>query len=90
MLVGILNDEKNFPHKLLLTKTQVSMLCNAFANNYSANRKLSKTQLHKVKQSGEFSGRNLRLLLKPSLPLMKNVLKSLAKNNLIPLGLLMH
>ena len=36
------NDENNFLHKLLLTNTQVSRLCKAFANNASANIKLSK------------------------------------------------
>ena len=42
------NDENNFPHKLLLTNTQVLKLHKAFANNSSANIKLSKTQLHKI------------------------------------------
>ena len=37
------NDENNFPYKLLLTNTQVSKLHEAFANNSSANIKLSKT-----------------------------------------------
>ena len=45
------NDENNFPHKLLLTNTQVLKLREAFANNSSANKKLSKTQLHKIGQS---------------------------------------
>ena len=40
-------DENNFPHRLLLTNTQVSRLHKAFANDSSANIKLSKTQLHK-------------------------------------------
>ena len=30
-------DENNFPHKLLLTNTQVSKLCKTFANRSSAN-----------------------------------------------------
>ena len=34
------NDENNFPHKLLLTNTQVSRLRKAFENNSSANIKL--------------------------------------------------
>ena len=38
-------DENNFPHNLLLTNTQVSKLLKTFANNSSANIKLSKTQL---------------------------------------------
>ena len=42
-VVGDSNDENNFRHKLLLTNTQVSRLCKAFANGSSANIKLSKT-----------------------------------------------
>ena len=53
-VAGNFNDENNFPHKLLLTNTQVSRIRKAFANNSSANIKLSKTQLHKVGQSGGF------------------------------------
>ena len=42
-VVGESKDENNFPHKLLLTNTQVSKLGKAFANNSSANIKLSKS-----------------------------------------------
>ena len=38
-------------------------------------------------QSGGFFGRRLGPLLKTGLPLMKNVIKPLAKGILIPLGL---
>ena len=38
-------------------------------------------------QSGGFLGRLLSPLLKKGLPLMKNVIKPLAKSVLIPLGL---
>ena len=62
-VVGDCNDETNLSHKLLLTNTQVLKLCKGFANNSSANIKLSKTQLHKIKQSGGFLGRLLRPLL---------------------------
>ena len=55
-VVGNSNDENNFLHKLLLTNTQVSKLHKAFANNSSANTKLSKTQLHKIGQSRRFLG----------------------------------
>ena len=48
------NDATNFPHKLLLTNTQVSKNHKAFANVLSANIKFSKTQLSKI-QSGEFN-----------------------------------
>ena len=42
------DNKNNFRHKLLLTNTQVSDLRKAFANNSSANIKLSKTQLSKM------------------------------------------
>ena len=86
-VVGDSNDESNFPHKLLLTNTQVSKLRKTFPNNSSANKKLSKTQLHKIGQSAGFLGRLLGPLLKTGLPLIGSVLKPLAKNVLIPLGL---
>ena len=53
-LIGSSNDETNFPCKLLLTDTQVSKICKAFANGSSANIKFSKTQLAKMIQSGRF------------------------------------
>ena len=37
------NNETNFSHQILLTDTQVLKICKAFANNSSANIKLSKT-----------------------------------------------
>ena len=40
-----------------------------------------------MEQSGEFLGRFQRPLLKTDFHLMKNVLKTLAKSDLIPLGL---
>ena len=63
--------ETNFPHRLLLTNTRVSRLRKTFANNSSANIKLSKTQLHKMGQSREFLGRFQRPLLKTDFPLIK-------------------
>ena len=58
-----------------LTNTQVSKIYKTFANGFSANIKLSKTQLHKIGLSGGFLGRILRLLLNAALPLKKNLLK---------------
>ena len=81
------DNETNFPHKLLLTNRQVSNLCEAFANHSSADIKLSKTQLSKMIKSGGFLGRLLGPLLKIGLPLIKNVIKPLAKSVLISLGL---
>ena len=86
-IAGDSNNENYFPHKLLLINTQVSKLHKAFANNSSANVKLSKTQLHQIGQSGGFLGGPLGLLLKTGLPLIGNVLKPLANSVLIPLGL---
>ena len=81
------DNETNFPHQLLLTNRQVANIRKAFANNSSIDIKLSKTQLSKMIQSGGFLGRLLGPLLKTGLPLIKNVIKPLAKSVLIPLGL---
>ena len=81
------NDENSFSHKLLWTITQVLRLRKSFANNSSANIKLSKSQLHKIRQSGGFLGRLLGPLLKTELLLIGNVLKLLVKSVLIPLEL---
>ena len=70
--------DKTFP--LLLT-------LKAFAYNSSANIKLTKMQLHKIGQSGGFLGKLLEPLLKTGLPLIKNVLKPLAKSVLMPIEL---
>ena len=43
-VVGDSNHENNFLYKLLLTNTHFLRLCKAFANNSSANIKLSKSQ----------------------------------------------
>ena len=69
---------------MLLTNTQVLKFRKAFANGSSANKKLLKTQLYKIGQSGGFLGRILGPLLKTGFPLLGNVLKPLAKSVLIP------
>ena len=82
-MAGNSNDNTNFPYELLLTNRQVANIRKAFAKNTSTDIKLSKTQLSKMIQSGEF----LRNLLgKLAGPLMK-VAMPLAKNVLAPLGL---
>ena len=86
-MIGDSNDEINFPHKLLLTDRQVSNIRKAFAGNSSADIKFSKTQLSKMIESGGFFGKLLGPLLKSRLPLIKSVIKPLAKSILIPLGL---
>ena len=65
-LIGISKDETNFPHKLLLTNTQVSNIGKAFANGSSANVKLLKTQLPKMIQSGRLAHNIIDTLLDPS------------------------
>ena len=86
-MTGESDDETNFSYKLLITDRQVSHLRKAFSNNSSTDIKLSKTQLSKTIQSGGFLGKLLGPLLRTGLPLMKTVMKPLAKCVLIPLGL---
>ena len=72
----------------MITNRQVANLRKVFANNSPANIKLSKTHLPKTIQSGGFLIKLLSpLLLKTGLPLMKNVIKALARSVFIPLGL---
>ena len=80
-MIGDSDDKINFLQELLLTNRQVANLRKVFANY------LSKTQLSKMIQSEGFLGRLLGSLLKTGLPLIKNVIKPLAKSVLIPLGL---
>ena len=80
-------NETNFPHELLLTNRQFASLRKAFANNSPADIKLLKGQLSKMIQSREFLGRLVGPLLKTGLPLIKNVIKPLARSVLILLGL---
>ena len=77
----------DLPHELLLTTRQKTKIRNAFNNNTSTDLKLSKTQINKIIQSGEILSRLLGPLLKTGQPLIKNVIKPLAKSVLIPLGL---
>ena len=82
-MIGNSDDKTNVLHELLLTNTQVANLCKAFAKHTSTDIKLSKTQLSKM----IFLGRLLGPLLRTGLPLMKSVIKPLAKSALVPLGL---
>ena len=50
-MIGDLDDETNFPQRLLLTNEEVANLRKTFANNSSADIKLSKTQVSKMIQS---------------------------------------
>ena len=86
-MIGNSDDNTNFPHELLLTNRQVANLRKAFAKNTSTDIMLSKMQLSNMIQSGRFLGRLLGPLLRTRLPLMKSVVKRLAKSVLVPLGL---
>ena len=86
-MIGNSENETNFLHKLLLTNRQVVNIRKAFAKHTLTDIKLSKTQLSKMIQSGGFFGRLLGSLLRTGLPLMKSVIKPLAKSVLVPLGL---
>ena len=86
-MVGNSGDNANFSHELLLTNRQVANIRKAFANNLSTDIKFSKAQLSKMIQSGGFLGKLLGPLLRAGLPLMKSVIKPLAKSVLVPLGL---
>ena len=72
---------------LIMNIAQVLRLRKAFASKSSANKKLSKNQLHKIGQWGGFLGRILGPLLKNGLSLIGNVLKPLARSSFILLGL---
>ena len=86
-MIGNSYDETNFPHELLLTNRQVANLRKAFAKHTSTDIKLSKTQLSKMTQSGVFLGTLLGPLLRTGLPIMKSVIKPLAKGVLVSLEL---
>ena len=58
------NNEVGIPHELLLTDRQVSRVCRAFLNNWSANIKISKTLLSKIVQSGRYLDKLIIPLLK--------------------------
>ena len=48
------DNETDFPYQLLLTSRQVANIRKTFANHLSTDIKLSKTQLSKMIQSGDF------------------------------------
>ena len=77
----------NLAHELLVTTRQKTKIRNAFNNNTSADINFSKAQINKIIQCGGFLDKLLGPLLKTRLPLIKNVVKPLAKSALIPLGL---
>ena len=73
----------NLPHELFLTTRQTTKLRNAIENNMLTDIKLSKPQISKIIQSGEFLGKILGPLLKTGLPLLKSIIKPLELLGLI-------
>ena len=99
-LIGNSNDKTNFPHKLLLTDTQVSKIRKAFANGSSANVKFSKIQLSKIQSrgiladtTGNMTGLDkliefpFKLLISYEKELSNTDTKKINKNNFIYAGL---
>ena len=72
-MIGNPNDETNFPHKWLLTDTQVARLCKAFVKLTNHQLILSYQQIEYLKYYG-FRGGHLGPLLIFGLPLMNNVI----------------
>ena len=80
-------NEVNFLHKSVLTNGKIPSLCKTFTYNLSANMKLSTTHFSKKIHVGEFPGINIGTLMKADLPLIKNIIKPLAKSLPVPLRL---
>ena len=76
-------NRNNLPHELLLTTRETTKLKNACENNMSTNIKLSRAQISRIIQSGEF----LRLLLSKIACSLMKVAVPLAKMFLAPLGI---
>ena len=70
------------PHELFLTTRQTTEIRNAFANNMSANIKLSQAQVSQIIQSGESFGSCFGNLGKKALT---NTAIPLARDNLLGL-----
>ena len=73
------DNEINFPHKLLLINRQLQIFVKSLQIIYQQISNYQKLNY----QSGKFLGRLLGPLIKTWLPLIKNVIKPLAKSDLI-------
>ena len=76
-------DQNDLPHELLLTTRTKTKLRNSFNNDMSTDLNLSKVQISKIIQSGEF----LVSLLSKLAGLLMKVVVPLEKNILAPLGI---
>ena len=83
-VTGDCNNKTNFPNKLSLTGTQVLRICKVFANNSSANIKLSKAQLSNIVQLGQLPD-PLKLALRPISGILRLTGKILLKISFVKL-----
>ena len=77
-LIGNSNIETNFPYELLLTNTQLSNICKAFANGLSASIKFSKFHIYKIVQLRGFLFGLSDMLGPPILPSMDSILNTIS------------
>ena len=82
-MISNTTNEVNFLHKSVLTNGKIE----SFTYDLSANMKLSKKHFSKKIHVGEFLGTNIGTLMKAGLPLIKNIIKPLAKSLPVPLRL---
>ena len=78
-LIGSSDDKTNFPHKILLTDTQVSKIRKNFANSSSPNIKFSKAQLSKMIQSRGFTFSNFPAKIYGAGTTINNEIKDIMK-----------
>ena len=83
-VVGDYNDENNSLHKLLSTYTQIWRLCKAFTSNFTANIKLSKTQLYAAIHKNNFeSDMTILIIYNEEMNDIIKIVKSLEKSGLL-------
>ena len=83
LTLGVKNfNKQELPHDLILTRGQITKLRNTINNNMSTDIKLSKAQIRKMAQSGEFLGKLQGKILPKVIP----TAISLGKNLIAPLG----
>ena len=87
-MISNTTNEVNFLHKSVLTNGKIESFCKTFTYDLSANMKLSKKHFSKKIHVGEFPGTNIGTLMKAGLPLIKNIIKPLAKSLPVPLRLI--
>ena len=75
-MIARMFNRNNLLHDLFLTQSQITKLRISIENNLQTDVKLSKAQISKIIQYGEFLGKMYGPLLKTGLPLSKSVIKT--------------